>query len=425
MTNKQTLDGVSRTAIQFAIERLDDCQNQAFQSCECEECEQCGEMPDKCSGTECAKTCQCITCDHCSNKAATEELRALLDKPVSQSQSEPMAVEFLQFEFTHDASGEKRVVRLTKDEVFSVMEDDLFEKISESVCDCEPVGETNVVDCGCESYIDGFSLSADQPQGEPIYQVMYRGDGGGGWSDAEKASYDVKTLHPNHWMTRIVYATQPQGEVERLRRLVDSKEVERQQCIEECSAEVGALRDQLAERNALLREIAGLDPRGEFLGWQLDGKIDAILSTSAEPKPATGHPNRLCHIDYATHPYHCGCLKGDDEAQRRFDEHHGKANAELKPRGEPVAWASPESLGGIRWRPQALDGLADGAPLYCRPPEQAAPLATEAAKAFAKGFNTLESGSGKYRINMQFQSREDAWGAFNMLARLKQLNTPQ
>lgn len=92
---------------------------------------------------------------------------------------------------------------------------------------------------------------------------------------------------------------------------------------------------------------------------------------------------------------------------------------------EPVAWASPESLGGIRWRPQALDGLADGAPLYCRPPEQVAPLAAEAAKAFAKGFNTLESGGGKYRINMQFQSREDAWGAFNVLARLKQLNTPQ
>lgn len=53
------------------------------------------------------------------------------------------------------------------------------------------------------------------------------------------------------------------------------------------------------------------------------------------------------------------------------------------------------------------------------------PLATEAAKAFAKGFNTLESGGGKYRINMQFKSREDAWGAFNVLARLKQLNTPQ
>ncbi|WP_278939834.1 DUF4406 domain-containing protein [Pseudomonas helleri] len=98
---------------------------------------------------------------------------------------------------------------------------------------------------------------------------------------------------------------------------------------------------------------------------------------------------------------------------------------ESQRQGEPVAWASPESLGGIRWRPQALDGLADGAPLYCWPNEQATPLAAEAAKAFTKGFNTLESGGGKYRINMQFQSREDAWGAFNVLARLKQLNTPQ
>lgn len=32
----------------------------------------------------------------------------------------------------------------------------------------------------------------------------------------------------------------------------------------------------------LLREVVALDPRGEFLGWQLDGKIDAAL------KPAEG-----------------------------------------------------------------------------------------------------------------------------------------
>jgi hypothetical protein len=47
-----------------------------------------------------------------------------------------------------------------------------------------------------------------QPQGEPIYQVMYRGDGGGGWSDVEKDSYDMKMPHPKHWRTRIVYAEQ-------------------------------------------------------------------------------------------------------------------------------------------------------------------------------------------------------------------------
>lgn len=39
---------------------------------------------------------------------------------------------------------------------------------------------------------------------------------------------------------------------------------------------------------------------------------------------APAYPNRLCHIDYTAHPYRCGCLKGDEEAQRRFDEHQGK-----------------------------------------------------------------------------------------------------
>lgn len=36
----------------------------------------------------------------------------------------------------------------------------------------------------------------------------------------------------------------------------------------------------------LLREVVALDPRGKFLGWQLDGKIDAAL------KPADGLDRR-------------------------------------------------------------------------------------------------------------------------------------
>jgi hypothetical protein len=42
------------------------------------------------------------------------------------------------------------------------------------------------------------------------------------------------------------------------------------------------------------------------------------LVTGKEPKP---YPDRLCHIDYTTHPHRCGCLSGDEEAQRRFDEY--------------------------------------------------------------------------------------------------------
>lgn len=88
MTTNQTIDGVRSRAIEWAFERLEICQDQAFQSCECEECEQCGKMPDECSGTECAMTCQCSTCDHCSNALAMAELRALLDAPAS-AKAEP------------------------------------------------------------------------------------------------------------------------------------------------------------------------------------------------------------------------------------------------------------------------------------------------------------------------------------------------
>ncbi|MFJ2427516.1 hypothetical protein [Pseudomonas sp. NPDC087804] len=42
------------------------------------------------------------------------------------------------------------------------------------------------------------------------------------------------------------------------------------------------------------------------------------FAIDAEPKP---YPDRLCRLDYAAHPYRCGCLSGDEEAQRRFDEH--------------------------------------------------------------------------------------------------------
>lgn len=211
---------------------------------------------------------------------------------------------------------------------------------------------------------------------------------------------------------------QPQGEVERMRenhrkhaaRLIDER---------------GALRAQLAERDALLNRWLDV-PRqsGRHLS-ELSEDTERCLSTSAEPKP---RGEAVAFVDEDDEGIFVELIYGENGNPLRCGDKlyaEQSALASSQPQGEPVAWASPESLGGIRWRPQALDGLADGAPLYCWPNEQSAPLAVEAAKAFAKGFNTLESDGGKYRINMQFQSREDAWGAFNVLARLKQLNTPQ
>ncbi|KPB77922.1 hypothetical protein ACKUFS_11610 [Pseudomonas cannabina] len=41
------------------------------------------------------------------------------------------------------------------------------------------------------------------------------------------------------------------------------------------------LKDQCMELEGLLKEIVALDPRGEFMGWKLDGRIDAALSKPA------------------------------------------------------------------------------------------------------------------------------------------------
>lgn len=51
---------------------------------------------------------------------------------------------------------------------------------------------------------------------------------------------------------------------------------------------------------------------------ELRAVLDAPAVERQELKP---YPDRLCHIDYTAHPYLCGCLRDDDEAQRIFDEH--------------------------------------------------------------------------------------------------------
>lgn len=89
------------------------------------------------------------------------------------------------------------------------------------------------------------------------------------------------------------------------------------------------LRAQLAGRDELLREIAG---DVLFVAPSYRQKAEALLSASAEPSaPAAPYPNRLCHIDYTAHPYQCGCLKGDEEPQRRYDAQVGRATAEPRP----------------------------------------------------------------------------------------------
>lgn len=59
--------------------------------------------------------------------------------------------------------------------------------------------------------------------------------------------------------------------------------------LDRVTAERDALQQRLTSADeradvleGLLREVVALDPRGGFLGWQLDGRVDAAL------KPAEG-----------------------------------------------------------------------------------------------------------------------------------------
>lgn len=75
-----------------------------------------------------------------------------------------------------------------------------------------------------------------------------------------------------------------------------------------------------------------------------------------EPKaPVAQYPNRLCHIDYTSHPYRCGCLKGDKEAQRIYDEHMGAPverdeRAELSAKNQQLSGFLRQALAALNPR---------------------------------------------------------------------------
>lgn len=61
----------------------------------------------------------------------------------------------MNFIFKHPASGEIKTISLSDVEIQQLLSDQLADELT---CDCEPVGETNVVECNCEDYISEFEL---------------------------------------------------------------------------------------------------------------------------------------------------------------------------------------------------------------------------------------------------------------------------
>lgn len=64
----------------------------------------------------------------------------------------------MSFTYRHPTTNEARTVVITRADIEQHMSDQLYEKLSRSICKCEPVGETNVVECNCDEYIDEFEL---------------------------------------------------------------------------------------------------------------------------------------------------------------------------------------------------------------------------------------------------------------------------
>lgn len=80
--------------------------------------------------------------------------------PVAQAQHS--GPEEFSFEYRHP-NGESHTVTVSRDQVISEMPDFLLEALCSKFCNCEPVGETNVVECCCDEYAEEFKLLAAAP----------------------------------------------------------------------------------------------------------------------------------------------------------------------------------------------------------------------------------------------------------------------
>ncbi|ABR81257.2 MULTISPECIES: hypothetical protein [Pseudomonas aeruginosa group] len=95
---------------------------------------------------------------------------ALSGVPAQAQHSVP---EEFSFEYRHP-NGECHTVTVSREQVINEMPDFLFEALCSKFCNCEPVGETNVVECCCDEYAEEFKLIAAAPGKEGGRQCVER-----------------------------------------------------------------------------------------------------------------------------------------------------------------------------------------------------------------------------------------------------------
>ena len=70
---------------------------------------------------------------------------------------------FFDFLYRHP-DGEQRTVSIHRGDVVEHMQEQLFEALAATFCNCEPAGETNVVDCDCYEAAEHFELVKELPK---------------------------------------------------------------------------------------------------------------------------------------------------------------------------------------------------------------------------------------------------------------------
>jgi len=116
-------------------------------------------------------------------------------------------------------------------------------------------------------------------------------------------------------------------------------------------------------------------------------------------------------------------IKARDELRALLDAEpapcaESQVEPSAQPHGVPVAYADPQAFDNFKnlaWR----GGSYAKEWMWAKPAPGLIPLYTEqpapVADPLAKGFTTLESDSGKYKIVTSFATRDDAWSAYRAL----------
>ncbi len=102
-------------------------------------------------------------------KECAEDALARIDSTVA-AQAQHSGPEEFSFEYRHP-NGESHTVTVSRDQVINEMPDFLFEALCSKFCNCEPAGETNVVECCCDEYAEEFKLLAAAPGNSAQHSV--------------------------------------------------------------------------------------------------------------------------------------------------------------------------------------------------------------------------------------------------------------